>query len=341
MTAGISTAIRYHLAFVLAFVLALVLSLSAGRASAQAVVRNNRIYTVNVESPMAGGSFGIGSWNAVTGSDHPAGGGLDLLYSGSYTGTNFSTLRVYAGAGVTRDYCVLTSPDLDSAFFSEGPSPFGPSGQGWRTVWRLAGENLRVTQDVVVAPSSAFAVWQNSAIYHTVLIENLGASTVRVGWRNLYDWAVSDAFGDDGPRVQLEDACGVVVQPSTPNEFTHSPATAGVMRFTTDEGSPTYQALMALTFDPDRIPALPLTPPDAVAFAGWFDAFDTAFDYTTNGQNVSSDSATLSWWGRTEATARSIPPGGGERFTQIIFAVAFGDCIPPAFNAVESWASYE
>jgi len=303
----------------------------------------NTVYLINVE-PVSSG-YGIGSWNALTGGNHPGGTGRDILYSGITTTTNFSSIRVYKTLGAFEDYAPMTflTTDLDNFATSDGPSPLGPPGSGHRTVWTIPAETLVITQDVFVRPGSGFATYDNSAIIHTFEFTNTGVSNVRLGLRNLYDWALSDGGGEDGPNASLELVCGgSVIQAPTTFEFSHAPVTADVMRLSVAPGTPTYQAMMALNYDPGFWTGLPVTLPDQVAFVSWPNSYSTDFDYTANPLlNVTSDSATLTWYGRTDGQAIVIAPGTSQRVTQAIFAVMVGDCGPPTVNAVKGWRHYE
>lgn len=291
---------------------------------AQATVGNG-VYEVHVSRRPG---FSIGSWNAITASGHDVGANKNVLYNGLTTGTNFSSLRVYKSGGVTTDYTFGghgSSTNLDTFVTSEGPSPLPgvPAGQGWRTVWTITPENLVVTQDVFVIGTNT----ANSAIYHTVEIKNNGNTPVRVGWRNLYDWTVNAPSFDDGPNNQLESVCGTVLIPTTTNEFLHTPVTAQIVRVSVDPGTPTYQPLLGLTFDPGFYP-LPITTPEAYAFVSWHNAYfsSNAFDYTVNTSLSPSDTAGLSWFGRTAASALEVAPGGSIRLTQTIYAAEPGGC---------------
>jgi hypothetical protein len=289
-----------------------------GSATATTTVSNG-VYTAVVQDTTDFSS--IGSWTAYTGASHPTGAGNDLLYregGGSVTTTtNFSSLRVYGAAGVT-DYTFGGSGggvDLDPSVVSEGASPFGVNGH--RTRWGVTAAGLDVVQDVVVV-GSTFA---NSGIYHTVEIVNNNQNPVSVGWRNLYDWQVDDPGTDDGPNNAIELSSGAVVVPATTLSFSHTPAGADFARVSVDPGTPSYQPLLGLGFDPALHGGLATTAPDEYAYVSWPGAFGTAFDYTPTGLDVTGDSAGLSWFGRDAARAVAIAPGGSVRFTQTIFGV--------------------
>ena len=185
----------------------------------------------------------------------------------------------------------------------------------------LTTAGLGISQDVVVA-GTGFA---NSAVYHTVAITNNNTTgSLDVGWRNLYDWTVNDPGFDDGPNNSIQRIDGTVVVAATTNEFTHTPGADEYARVTVDPGVPSYEPLLALGYDPALIASLPLTTPEEYAYVSWPSSFGTAFDYTVTGANVTGDSAGLSWFGRTAATAISIAAGESVRLTQIVFGVPGG-----------------
>lgn len=291
-----------------AYLLLFVLSFGAW-ASVQV---SNGVYTVSI-ADVSNTSF-RGSWTAATGASHPTGAGHDLLYSefgGSfYEGTNFSSLRSYTSG---LDY---SHSDFNPFFIGEGPSPLAPPGQGWTQTWVIPAENLTITQDVLVSGSG----FSDSAIYHTVLLENTGDAPVLLGWRNLYDWQVDDPTTDDGPNNSIETTSGVTVATTT-TEFEYVPAGDEFVRVSIDPGVPSYQSLLGIGYDPGFIPGLPVTTPDAYAYASWPLSVGTEFDYTTSPINVTSDSAGLSWFGKTINSAISLSPGESIRLTQVMFGV--------------------
>lgn len=72
-------------------------------------------------------------------------------------------------------------------------------------------------------------------------------------------------------------------------------------------------------FDPHLIAGLPVTRPDRYDYVSWPASFNTAYDYTLFGGNVSGDSAGLSFF------TREIRPGESVRLTQVIFAAIPND----------------
>jgi hypothetical protein len=315
-------------------------------------ILSNGIYVVHVAEINDG--FSIGSWNAFTAAGHPTGPDNFLTF-GSFVPdpvndpntivtvqeTNFSTLRVY-GSGGTTDYSPgavarneeMQPPqaeDLDAQAVSEPPSPFGPNGH--RTIWDIGAEGLRVTQDVVIAGMT----FTDSAIYHTVLIQNTGSNQAQIGWRNLYDWQVGATGAldfDDGPANQVETSDETVIVGQTPIEFSHAPGPNELVRVSISPGVADYEPLLSLSFDPGFLPALPTTAPDEYAYA-FIDtpSLGDLFDYQIGPLNVgdpneNDDSVGLSWFGRDAARAIQIAPGSSIRLTQAMFAVVPGGAAP-------------
>lgn len=245
---------------------------------------SNPIYEARVDESA---DSSPGSWMAFTAAGHPTGAGNDLMFrefSGGTTqqNTNFSSLRVYDGGGGPIDYTFDGNGggiDLDDFLTAEGATPmagiFAGIVDGHRTEWDVTPEEITIIQDVVIV-GTTFA---NSAIYHTVELTNTGSATRSVGWRNLYDWSL-DGPTDDGPSNQVELSDGTPVVPKTDFEFSHTPGTDELVRVGISPGTPTYEPLLALGFDPGFLPSLPVTIPDEFAYVDWDGSFSTAFDYT-------------------------------------------------------------
>lgn len=304
---------------ILSVLLGLAMASLSGQASAL-VTLSNGIYDVHVTEAS-------GTWNAVTAAGNPVGAGRDLLYDGTTTSTNFSSLRIYSPTGGSATYSFNGSgggTDLNAYLTSQGASSFGAAGQAYNQTWNVNG--LQVAQDLIVT-GTAYA---NSAIYHTVAFTNTGNSAVSFGWRNLYDWAVNDPGFDDGPSNAIEIG-GASVVATTTNEFLYAPAAGSYARVAAappPAGGATYEPLLGLGFDPGFIAILPVTAPELYGYVSWPSAFGTAFDYTPSGANVSGDSAGLSWFGRTIGTALSLGVGETLRLTQTIYAVPPGQTPP-------------
>jgi hypothetical protein len=300
-------------------------ALSLTGTSAEAATFLNPFYEVHVQStPASGtpsGAFQYGSWNAVTGPSHPTGPGNNILYNGTLTTTNFSSLRIFEPTGATTDYTfggagggISLDPYLTDETYT---TAFGDA--GFQTTWNLTPENLGIVQNLAVVGTS----YDNSAIYHSVELTNTGTSAISLGWRNLYDWTVNDPIFDDGPNNQIEVANGGgVAVPATTNEFSYTPTPGSFARVSVDPGVATYQPLLGLGYDPGFIAALPTTTPDLYNFVSWTGSVVTTYDYTLTGADVTGDSAGLSYFTATLA------PGQSTRFTQAIFAAVPNGSIP-------------
>jgi len=301
----------------------LALSSAAGQAMALAIIGNN-IYEVHISD-----SGSIGSWNAVTAAGNPTGAGNDLLYDGTTTGTNNSSLIIYSPTGGTTIYTFdgTSGSTIFGAPNSSGASAFGTAANSYSQTWNNV-SGLAVTQDLIVTGTT----YANSAIYHTVTFTNTTNSTIDFGWRNLYDWAVNDPGFDDGPSNAIEvNGVGVVI-PTTTYEFSYAPVVGSYARVAAappPSGGATYEPLLGLGFDPGFIAALPVTMPELYDYVSWPNSIGTAFGYTTNGlYNVTGDSAGLSYFGATANTALGVAAGQTIRLTQTIYAVPPGGSIP-------------
>lgn len=288
----------------------------------------NSVYRVQVQTE----GSSIGSWNARLAPGHEAFDASEspqeLLFQLDQTDTNFSTLRVYTTQG-EEDFPFGDARDgsgsLDDFVVSHGSSLFAPEGRGLRTTWRLEIEELedlrlQVTQDVFIVGTTT----ANSAIYHTVRVHNVGDSPVRIGWRNLYDWSFGGRSLDD-PINTFEAECGDVLGDPVSDEEAEAPAGTRSVRLSREGRS--YEILLSLESDP-RLSTLAVTPPDQYGFVEWTAGFTKAFDYDLDAGAV-TDSAGMSWFGKTRETARKIEANGSVQFTQVLFAVPPDGCIEP------------
>jgi len=288
------------------------------------VTITNGIYEVHINDASGAG----GNWNAVTGASHPTGAGNNLLYAGTTTTTNFSSLRIYSPTGGVTTYTFGGAAGAISlgAPTSSGASAFGNATNSYSQTWNVSG--LQVTQDLVVVGSA----YNDSAIYHTVDFVNNTNAQISFGWRNLYDWAVNSALGfDDGPANTIEIG-GSVVVPHTTNEFGYVPQAGSYVRVTADpvpSGGAPYEPLLGLGYDPGFLAALPVTAPELYDYVSWPNSVGTSFDYTVNGaSNVTGDSAGLSFFGATANNALTLGVGQSLRITQTIYAVPPGGSVP-------------
>jgi hypothetical protein len=316
---------------VLLGIIAVFLAMALTHGANAGTLFSNGVYSVGVQDAADGSS--MGSWAAETGPLHPVGAGPDILLAGPGTRTtNYSSLRVYTGGGPVDFNPPATggAADLDLSFISEGASPF--SANGHRTTWIVTAFGLEIVQDVFISGTT----FNDSAIYHTVNVTNVGAQAQAIGWRNLYDWQLSV---DDGPANTVEDLGGTLVAQTT-TEFNYTPTLVG-SEFVRVEGDPVafgYEVLASLSLDPALGP-LATTAPEVYTYASWPGSVVTAFDYTIGPGNVSGDSAGLYYFGRAAATAVNIAPGSSARFTTALFGVV-PNAPPPGGEAVPEPATW-
>lgn len=165
---------------------------AAGRtASAAAAVpaggAGNGVYQVYVEENVG---LGVGTFTVLTGPDHPAGEGLDVLFGDGIPGTSYMIVRDVA---TETDYVqgqLLTHPDevsLDD--YAPEVEPLGAT--GFRTTW-LGGW---ITQDVVVHGATP----ADSTVEVTTTVD--GGSEYQIQY--LWDVALGE---DDGPALQTQTA---------------------------------------------------------------------------------------------------------------------------------------
>ena len=304
----------------------------------------NDYYAIAVATLADTEGAGIGTWQAHTDALHPTGPYNDLLYDSgegyAETWSSFSTLRVYDDNGTATDYTPLqkggddnaTLVDLDPYAVSEG----AVGQNGWRTTWQVTPEDIGIVQEILVAGDTL----EGSAVYHTVRLTNTGSGVRRVGWRNLYDWQVTEddngtPSDDDGPSTIIETPDGTVLVPETIYEFDRVPGPNEVVRIHASEGNSTYDVLLSVSYDPGSLPGRPVTVPDSYATVSWPASFDSSFDYAVDpsldvagADGDVDDTAGLSWFGKTRDNAIILQPGQTVQITQVLFGVV-PDAPPP------------
>jgi len=284
---------------------------------------------------------GVGTWQAHTDALHPTGPYNDLLYDSgegyAETWSSYSTLRVYDDNDTVRDYTPLgkgdgTALNLDPYAISE----VAVGNNGWRTTWNVAPEGIGVVQEILVAGDTL----DGSAVYHTVRLTNTGDGERRVGWRNLYDWQVTEddngsAIDADGPSFIIENGGGDVVVPESIYEYDHVPGAGEIVRVHASEGNSTYEVLLSLSYDPSLLPGRPVTVPESYAHVSWPASFDANFDYLADpsldvagADGDVDDTAGLSWFGKSADSALVLQPGETIQITQVLFGVV-ADTGPP------------
>ena len=304
----------------------------------------NEYYAIAVATLQDPQGAGVGTWQAHTDALHPTGPYNDLLYNSgegfAETWSSFSTLRIYDDNGTPTDYTPLqkggddnaTLVNLDPYAVSEG----AVGDNGWRTTWQVTPEDIGIVQEILVAGDTL----EGSAVYHTVRLTNTGSAVRRVGWRNLYDWQVTEddngtPSDDDGPSSIIETPGGEVLVPETNYEFDRVLGPNEVVRIHASEGTSTYDVLLSVSYDPGSLPGRPVTVPDSYASVSWPASFNSSFDYAIDpsldvagaGGGI-DDTAGLSWFGKTRETAIVLQPGQTIQLTQVLFGVV-PDAPPP------------
>jgi hypothetical protein len=263
-------------------------------------------YQVIVEDQA--GSDGLGTFGAITGPDHPLGDSVDVLstHGGIDAYSSYLTVRSYTTG---TDY-VQTSSAPASGNLVIPLEPYGsvfPVAGGYRAFYDVpasstAGESLAIASDVTVTGDGL-----DSVIVLTATITNRNAFPAAIGVRYLLDVSQS---GDDGPSVSVEGS-------TFSNESDIAPVASPVI-----VSPPTIGASFATPSGTAE--------PDAVVFAHWNRAFESAFDFTPDGSDVASagglnDSALLYYFGHT--SVRALTLGSNESAT---FSVSIGQL--PAEN---------
>ncbi len=285
--------------------IALAALISVSGASADSADAGNGIFRVIVED--SAGADGLGTFTILTGADHPAGGGHEVLFaddSRSDAGSSYLSVRSYTTG---TDY-VQTTQGAASGNLVSMLDPYGTveplGGTGFRTTYSLPGtgvapDSLRITSDVSVIGSTE----EDSVVEMQTTLANEGAVPVRLGVRYLLDFAPG---GDDGPYIR---SAGQALPQSIEQSYGPKPtvlivapnsAGAAAVPVTIAAGEPASEPMV---------------------FASWHHAYPFAFDFTPAGRNIAdagglNDSAVLAYFGATEESAIVLPPGSS--FTVVL-----------------------
>lgn len=252
----------------------------------------NGVYTVFVEDqPDADGR---GTFTIATGQDHPAGEGQGILLNRDGIGdaaTSYLTVRSYT-TGV--DY-VQTTADVYSANIVYPLDPLAvitTTEFGYLSAYDLTEHESLHIESAVSTTGSTFA---DAAVTLGATVRNDSEVPLQIGLRYLLDLAPGS---DDGPRLY---------SPAGPEgtslETTFDPAPSAVNIAPNDFGAANVE--FAIRGD---------GPSTLLKYAAWDEASASAFDYTTDGQDVASpsglnDSAVLYYFGSTAESAIAIAPG--------------------------------
>ncbi len=338
--------------------LAILLLLAATHAAA--VTGGNDFYTVQVEADP--NSFGIGLYTVATGPSHPVTGMLgqrDILFGGTLRpGQSFTTIRSWtSGTDYLQNNGVLllasAPPTLHLENFvlpGEAALPLGDPNhpRGYKSIYRIGGaasapDALRVEQ-VVEALGTVF---NESAVRIETSITNVGASTVELGVRYLWDFRIGF---DDGPTYRERDPDGMVlgteVSRTTPlfETFEIVDNNQAAACFTSVNPSVPFFAVRGSVTGPA---SLSPTPPTRLDYVAWpqisglaglvFPALPqpSAFGYTNTGTDAATcdisldDSGMAYWWGDAPSNALRVPAGATVTVSAYIFGHLPG--APPTF----------
>jgi hypothetical protein len=168
----------------------------------------NGVYRVRISDGQL--PFKCGVWTAVTGSLHPAGPELPLLFSSSGQPINSSYTTLYSHV-TGRSY--TTAFECTPLCEHVGPPQILPLTRdnttvGYRLTWTFTEPPgiyvatpplIRFVQDVLVdGPVDGSETIENSIVRETHTVENLGPGIFRFGLRKLWDLAIE---ADDGPLL--------------------------------------------------------------------------------------------------------------------------------------------
>jgi hypothetical protein len=307
------------------------LSFPSAPVRAAVLEAGNDIYRVHVidETEAA-----VGCYTATTGSRHPSGEGLNVLFGDGVPWSSFTTVRSF---DTGTDY-VMGDGASDPIAGTVGLDAYGvvtPLGsRGIRTTYTLPGPPVTPDAFVVVSDVAVEGdTFEASRISVTTSVTNRGGGTARVGVRYLWDYQIGL---DDGPTFRTISPAGGLI--GTEAEF-RSPSIDSY-RITDNDmnpAPPTFDILGTV-----RGPAgLSPTPPDLLQYVAWPNASTTSFDYAVDPlQDVASlfpewdaysvnDSAVLYFFGRDRANALSIAPGATARVDAALFLTPPADPPPP------------
>jgi hypothetical protein len=295
------------------------------------ICQGNDIYVVCVD-----GTNDVGRYTARTGPAHPV-PGRNVLFEGEQSdpNTSFSSYRSFtSGTTYTQG---LVGDGIDLSEFAT-TTLIGTT--GIRTTYSITEDanleivdNLEIVQDVNINGTT----YQDSNIEVTTTITNRSSTEVRVGIRYLWDYQIGR---DDGPTFQKR-------SPSEPKRVTEAEfAPPGFVFYAMEDNdfndptSPLYTVLGTANGPSWVVPAP--TPATQITYGCWDDAATSAFDYSIEpGRGVATasaacsperggDSATLYWWGRSEANAITLAPAASVTKRALLFVTERGK--PPPFD---------
>jgi hypothetical protein len=255
----------------------------------------NGIYRVYVEETSG---RGIGAFTVLTGPQHPAGPGHDVLFGNGIPGTSYLALRQVGGFGPTDVTDYVQSPLITQE--SERPldwdfDAIDLTETGYTATWDPWFGILRQTVEV------RGTTLADTSIDVTTTLEPNGTmpdATFTVQ----YLWDVA-AGADDGPVLQAL-AAGEQFRPFAPTRATEQTVTSVGLAFTDNDGTAAPRPSLAFSVVP--------TAADTVKYACWPQAIyapvseyeiDETYDIATTASsclssNQANDSAVISLWTR-------------------------------------------
>lgn len=312
----------------------------------------NGIYSIAVDGD--GPSDTCGAWTAVTGSIHPAGAGLNVLYGGGSPSTSNTILRSYTsgrnyatgedGANCGR-MCTAAGAPVTTPILS------GSAVVGQRQTWKFQdganGPNIEFIQEItVVGPTNGSETIDNTVVRETHTVRNVGTIPFSFGLRKQWDWQIK---GDDGPyfgdcaspKVACNRSMNLTADGSQNGSYpatyviNQDPVVTGcpnnVQPTTTGcTGAPPY--LVAGTVAPPSTLYPPPTAPELLQFGSWkaligscwLPALVDAGKCGSQGSGNDDDTAVAYFYGLTQQTAITIGPGQERSFTQYVAAAPEG-----------------
>ena len=275
-------------------------------ASSACAVMNatNGIYTISVQDNLT--EDDVGTWTACTGPDHPY-PDEDILYEGAAQdpGTTYLTVRDVTdqidytsqeGVGDTAPY---TQVDLDD--FAVSVTQVSPTQID--TFWSVGttAPLFGVLQSIKILGTT----YEDSRIQITTYITNYAQQTRTFAIRYFWDLTIA---GEDGSQVRPRDPDGPW---QTTEEGWITPAFKE-WEATDDPTNPTFSVYGSVIYPAGS------TPPELLIAAEYGESYDTAYDYTPTGLDITEDSAMLYYWDPI-----TIQPRGSASVTAFLFTAPF------------------
>jgi hypothetical protein len=286
---------------------AILFVLAIGNANADTSDAGNSVFRVIAEDDL--GADGVGTFTVLTGPDHPAGGGHEVLFSGAShadAASSYLTVRSYTtGTDYVQTASAAASGNLVSGLDSY--STLEPiADRGFRTRYELPATGSAPDELTIVSEVEVTGEGLGSAVELRTSLTNEGQTPLALGVRYLLDFAPAS---DDGPAlrtgdlpVHLEEA--LVAAPG--DRLRVAPTVPGAPAVGT---------------------AVTAAASDRGVFASWKHAFPFAFDFTPAGRAVAgpcglNDSALLVYFGSSVASAITLAAGES---TTLVMALSADD----------------